>query len=63
MIRNDRYGGLHGLCMFVKEEYFRYTKVLNELSSPYVLWVKFEKDAFGIEYVIDNSIGRLKHIE
>ena len=52
LIKRHRYGGVHGLCMFLKEEYFKLTKVLNDLSSPYVLWVKFEKEAFGITCVI-----------
>ena len=52
ILQNNRYGGVHGLCMFIKEDFFSHTFVLKEMSSPYILWVRFGKDAFGLECVI-----------
>ena len=40
------------MCMFIKDEYFKFAKVLCDISSPYILWVKFDKEAFGFECAI-----------
>ena len=48
LVKNHRYGGVHGICMFVKDDYFRFTRILKDVMSPYMLWVKFGKEAFGI---------------
>ena len=52
MVDEHRYGGVHGLCMFIKDKYFKFANVLNDLSSPYILWVRFVKEAFGFDCVI-----------
>ena len=38
--------------MLVKGKFTDHTTLLNETQSPYVLWVKFNKEAFGIACII-----------
>ena len=38
-VSGHRYGGVHGLCMLIKDEYSSFVKVLDDLSSPYIMWV------------------------
>ena len=63
-----RYGGVHGLCMIVKEEISKHARQINETQYLYVLWVKFENEAFGFECIIGSvylpgEILRRKHNE
>ena len=52
IVPSHRYGGIHGLCMLVKNEFKDHTTLLKETQSPHVLWVKFNKGAFGIACII-----------
>ena len=48
-INTHRFGGVHGLCMLVKNDIASHAQLLTDIQSPYILWVKFRKEAFGIE--------------
>ena len=52
IVPSHRYGGIHGLCMLVKNEFKDHATLLKETQSPYVLWVKFNKETFGIACII-----------
>ena len=51
-IPDHRYGGVHGLCMLVDKKYTDHAKQLNDTQSPYILWIKFNKEAFGFACII-----------
>ena len=51
-IPDHRYGGVHGLCMLVDKKYTDHAKQLNDTQSPYILWTKFNKEAFGFACII-----------
>ena len=38
--------------MLVNKEYTNHTKQINETQSPYILWIKFNKEAFGFACII-----------
>ena len=41
-----RYGGIHGICVLVREKYSKHCKVIDNLSSLTTLWLFFPKDVF-----------------
>ena len=47
-----KYGGVHGLCMLVKNNIVNHSKPVTGVKSPYVLWRKFNKEAFGLSCII-----------
>ena len=51
-ISKHRHGGVHGLGMIVKNSIAIYAQLLTDIQSPYVLWVKFRKEAFGFECIL-----------
>ena len=51
-VNTHRFGGVHGLCMLVKNNIASHAQLLTDIQSPYILWVKFRKEAFGIECII-----------
>ena len=50
-----RYGGVHGLAMIVKENIATHAQLLTDMQSPYILWVKFSKKAFGLACIIGSA--------
>ena len=38
--------------MLIKDKYKDHANILNETRSPYILWVKFNKEAFSFECII-----------
>ena len=52
---NYRYGGVHGLAMIVKENIATHAQLLTDMQSPYILWVKFSKKAFGLACIIGSA--------
>ena len=50
-IKKHKFGGIHGLCMLVKENISKHAKLLEENDSKHVLWVYFNKKAFGLSCV------------
>ena len=52
IIKKHPHGGVHGICMFVKNNILKYSKLVSEVQSPYVLWVQFSEQAFGFSCVI-----------
>ena len=51
-VSNHHFGGVHGLCMIVKSGFAQHAQVINEMQSPYVLWVRFENSAFSLPCII-----------
>ena len=51
-INSHTYGGVHGLCMLVKNNLVKHTELITGVQSPYVLWVKFSEKAFGFSCII-----------
>ena len=51
-LASHKFGGVHGLGMLVKNSLINHAKVINETQSPYALWVKFSKEAFGIPCIV-----------
>ena len=49
---NHQYGGVHGLCMLVKNNIVNHSKPVEGVNSPYVLWIKFNEKAFGLSCII-----------
>ena len=49
------YGGVHGLAMIVKENIATHAQLLTDMQSPYILWVKFSKKAFGLACIIGSA--------
>ena len=50
-IKKHKFGGIHGLCMLVSENISKHAKLLEENYSKHVLWVYFNKKAFGLSCV------------
>lgn len=46
--RMHKYGGIRGLCMLVRKSLSKYANVTDEHCSNNVLWVYFDKNAFGL---------------
>ena len=51
-ISEHQYGGVHGLCMLVRNNLSKHTELISGVCSPYVLWVKFSEKAFGVSCII-----------
>ena len=51
-IDSHQYGGVHGICMLIKNSIAKYSKKITNVQSPYVLWVQFDEKAFGLSCVI-----------
>ena len=51
-ISSHQYGGVHGLCMMVKSSIAEYAHQIKDTKCPYVLWIKFDKEAFSIPCII-----------
>ena len=47
-----RYGGIHGICVLVREKYSKHCKVIENLSSLSTLWLFFPKDVFKVSFVL-----------
>ena len=47
-----QYGGVHGICMLIKNNIVKHSKLVEGVHSPYVLWVKFNEEAFGLSCII-----------
>ena len=54
-VNTHRYGGVHGLCMIIKDKFKNHAQVLTDTQSPYVLWVKFNKEAFGFGFILGSA--------
>ena len=54
-INRHRYGGVHGLAMIIKNDIAAHVQLLADVQSPYVLWVKFSKKAFGYECILGSA--------
>ena len=54
-LNSHRYGGVHGLCMIVKNNIAEHAQIITEIQSPYILWVKFNKEAFGVACIIGSA--------
>ena len=52
--KEHKYGGIHGLCTFVKNKIFDCAHVLNETNSESILWLKFDQKAFGTAFIVGN---------
>ena len=37
--QSHRYGGIHGICVLVRDKYSHHYKVINDLSSLSILWL------------------------
>ena len=51
-IKSHQYGGVHGICMLIRNNIVNHSKIITGVKSPYVLWVQFSKEAFGFSCVI-----------
>ena len=49
------HGGAHGLCMIIKSNIANYATVIAETKSPFVLWVQFSEEAFGVSCIIGSA--------
>ena len=54
-VNSHRYGGVHGLAMIIKDNIAAHAQLLADVESPYVLWVKFSKKAFGFECILGSA--------
>ena len=41
--------------MLVKDDIVKHSKIVNGVHSPYVLWVEFSKEAFGLSCIIGST--------
>ena len=51
-INSHQYGGVHGICMLIRNNIVNHSKLITGVQSPYVLWVQFNEEAFGFSCVI-----------
>ena len=42
-LSSHQYGGVHGICMLVKNNIVNHSKPVEGVNSPYVLWIKFNE--------------------
>ena len=54
-IRTHQHGGVHGLCMIVKNDVANCATLITETQSPFVLWVHFKEEAFGLGCIIGSA--------
>ena len=51
-IRGHRYGGIHGICVLIREKYANNYKVIGNMSSLSTLWLFFSGDAFSFPFTL-----------
>ena len=54
-VTTHQHGGVHGLCMIVKSNIANYATLITETQSPFVLWVQFSEEAFGVSCIIGSA--------
>jgi hypothetical protein len=50
--KSHRYGGIHGLCILVKEDIAPHCEIVDECNSNSILWIKLNKQAIGFDCLI-----------
>ena len=60
-----RHGGIHGLCVLVKNEKAHLITVIENTKSETTLWLKVDSQAFGVGFIIGSvyipSKGSIHH--
>jgi len=47
-----KHGGIHGVCLLVKNEFANYVQEIRDTTSDAILWTKVAKAAFGFEFIL-----------
>ena len=50
--KNLRYGGIHGICILVKEHIAIHCHSMDTFSSESILWLYINKNVLGIDCII-----------
>ena len=48
--KSHRYGGIHGLCILVRNSLAKHCKIINDLTSDSIIWLMI--DVFSFSFVI-----------
>ena len=49
---SHNYGGIHGLCIFVRDDLVNYTESIEENESECIIWLKIDKVVLGYELLL-----------
>ena len=47
-----KFGGIHGLGIYINDKITKYVSVIEDVNSDYVLWIKLLKDLLGYDIII-----------
>ena len=47
-----KYGGYHGMCIFMKTEIFAFSEKIQGTVSESILWIKVDSNVLGYEFVL-----------
>ena len=50
--KSHRYGGIHGLCIFIKQNIATFCKILNDFTSESILWIYVKKHVLGYDFIL-----------
>lgn len=48
----QKFGGFHGMCILMKKHIYAYSERLYDTTSPSVIWVKFQRELLGYEFIL-----------
>ena len=46
------YGGVHGICIIIKNNLVKHVTIIEEKQSSHVLWMHINKKALGLSFII-----------
>ena len=47
-----KFGGVHGICMIIKNNLVKHVTIIDEKQSSHILWLYINKNAFGLACLI-----------
>ena len=50
--KTHKYGGIHGICILVKNQFAMNCTVIHEMTSESILWVHVTKHVIGREFIL-----------
>ena len=50
--QKHKHGGVHGICVFVRDDCFEYVHTIDDTYSESVFWLKLDKEYFGKDIVL-----------
>ena len=59
--KSHKYGGIHGICILVKNPYASNCSVVTEFMSESVLWLHINKSVIGYEFILALGAVYLPH--